>query len=216
MPYHRHRRPECNTGRPHLSHASTTRRQRLALTPGRRVAGPGPTRVGAPVEGRRSPPCEVRTFGVEYLVRAARVTDIDRLVALERPDASDGPWCEPARRRGPPPPARVPSAGQHLRRRGAARRRRVAPSWPCVPRSAPAASSAPSTCRRRSRLRRGPGHGGPPRGSLRSASNKGCTLVEATSPDDPADLHRWTSQGFVPSGPRIQRSVAAAGAARRS
>ena len=51
---------------------------------------------------------------------------------------------------------------------------------------------------------------------LRSASNKGCTLVEAISPDDPADLHRWTSQGFVPSGPRIQRSVAAAGVARRS
>jgi GNAT superfamily N-acetyltransferase len=52
--------------------------------------------------------------------------------------------------------------------------------------------------------------------AIRSASNKGCTLVEATSPDDPADLHRWTSLGFVPSGPRIQRSVAAAGVARRS
>ena len=36
----------------------------------------------ASVEGRRSPSCEVRIFGVEYLVRAARITDIDRLVAL--------------------------------------------------------------------------------------------------------------------------------------
>ena len=51
---------------------------------------------------------------------------------------------------------------------------------------------------------------------VRSASNKGCTLVEAVSPDDPADIDRWAAQGFVPAGPRIQRPVAAAGAARRT
>lgn len=52
---------------------------------------------------------------------------------------------------------------------------------------------------------------------IRSASNKGCTIVEAAPPDDPTAAARWASQGFVPSGPRIQRPVAAAGsAARRS
>jgi GNAT superfamily N-acetyltransferase len=50
---------------------------------------------------------------------------------------------------------------------------------------------------------------------IRSASNKGCTLVEANSPDDLVDLDRWTRQGFRPSGPRIQRSVAAAGVVGR-
>ena len=51
---------------------------------------------------------------------------------------------------------------------------------------------------------------------IRSASNKGCTLVEAVSPDDPTAIGRWVAQGFVSSGPRIQRSVAAAGAVRRT
>ena len=51
---------------------------------------------------------------------------------------------------------------------------------------------------------------------IRSASNKGCTVVEAVAPDEPAAA-RWTSQGFTQAGPRIQRPVAAAGsAARRS
>src|SRR5262245_18811932 len=49
---------------------------------GRGPLVPAPGSEDAPVEGRRSPPCEVRSFGAEYQVRAARVTDIDRLVAL--------------------------------------------------------------------------------------------------------------------------------------
>ena len=52
---------------------------------------------------------------------------------------------------------------------------------------------------------------------LRSASNKGCTVVEAERPTDEAVLARWERMGFGQSGPRILRSVAAAGsAARRS
>jgi GNAT superfamily N-acetyltransferase len=51
--------------------------------------------------------------------------------------------------------------------------------------------------------------------AIRSASNKGCTIVEAVMPDDPAATVRWTAQGFAPSGPRIQRIVAAAGSAAR-
>ena len=50
---------------------------------------------------------------------------------------------------------------------------------------------------------------------IRSASNKGCTIVEAAPPDDAVAAARWTSQGFAPAGPRIQRSVAAAGSASR-
>jgi GNAT superfamily N-acetyltransferase len=51
---------------------------------------------------------------------------------------------------------------------------------------------------------------------LRSASNKGCTVVEAVPPDDPATLKRWERMGFAPSGPRIERTVTAAGIAARS
>ena len=50
---------------------------------------------------------------------------------------------------------------------------------------------------------------------IRSASNKGCTVVEADRPDDAAVLARWARMGFAESGPRIQRTVAAAGAAAR-
>ena len=50
---------------------------------------------------------------------------------------------------------------------------------------------------------------------LRSAANKGCTVVEAVPPDDPAILTRWIGMGFAPSGPRIQRSVTAAGVVAR-
>jgi predicted N-acetyltransferase YhbS len=50
---------------------------------------------------------------------------------------------------------------------------------------------------------------------LRSASNKGCTVVEAIAPDDVATRQRWAQLGFVPSGPRIQRTVTAAGVAAR-
>ena len=51
--------------------------------------------------------------------------------------------------------------------------------------------------------------------AIRSASNKGCTVVEAARPDDPAAFDRWASQGFSAAGPRIQRPVAAAGSAAR-
>ena len=50
---------------------------------------------------------------------------------------------------------------------------------------------------------------------LRSASNKGCTVVEADRPDDGAALARWARMGFGESGLRITRTVAAAGSAAR-
>jgi hypothetical protein len=48
---------------------------------------------------------------------------------------------------------------------------------------------------------------------LRSASNKGCTVVEAGRPDDPADRARWERHGFAEADASMVRSVAAVGAA---
>ena len=50
---------------------------------------------------------------------------------------------------------------------------------------------------------------------VRSASNKGCTIVEAERADDPAVAARWQRMGFAEAGPRISRTVAAAGSAAR-
>ena len=50
---------------------------------------------------------------------------------------------------------------------------------------------------------------------LRSASNKGCSTVEATEPSNPADLARLERAGFAPAGPTLRRPVAAAGATAR-
>lgn len=48
---------------------------------------------------------------------------------------------------------------------------------------------------------------------LRSARNKGCTVVEAGRPDDPAARSRWERHGFSDAGPSMERSVTAVGAA---
>jgi GNAT superfamily N-acetyltransferase len=48
---------------------------------------------------------------------------------------------------------------------------------------------------------------------LRSARNKGCTVVEANRPDDPVARSRWERHGFDDAGPSMERSVAAVGAA---
>lgn len=50
---------------------------------------------------------------------------------------------------------------------------------------------------------------------LRSAHNKGCTVVEAALPEDPAERTRWERHGFVATGPRTERQVAAVGAVTR-
>ena len=50
---------------------------------------------------------------------------------------------------------------------------------------------------------------------VRSASNKGCTLVEAARPADQTALARWAALGFTPADPRIQKTVAAVGTTAR-
>ena len=44
---------------------------------------------------------------------------------------------------------------------------------------------------------------------LRSAKNKGCVVVEAAGPDDPTERTRWDRQGFRDTGPLLQRTVGA-------
>lgn len=50
---------------------------------------------------------------------------------------------------------------------------------------------------------------------IRSAQNKGCTVVEAPLPSDEAERARWERHGFAATGPRTERQVAAVGAATR-
>ncbi len=50
---------------------------------------------------------------------------------------------------------------------------------------------------------------------LRSAGNKGCSTVEMARPSDPADLARLARAGFVPAGPTLRRPLAVADAAHR-
>jgi GNAT superfamily N-acetyltransferase len=45
---------------------------------------------------------------------------------------------------------------------------------------------------------------------LRSAGNKGCATVEVARPADPTERSRWERRGFVEAGPLIERAVTAA------
>jgi predicted N-acetyltransferase YhbS len=50
---------------------------------------------------------------------------------------------------------------------------------------------------------------------VRSAGNKGCSTVEIAQPSDPADLARMGRAGFGPAGPVLRRPLPAAGTVRR-
>jgi predicted N-acetyltransferase YhbS len=49
---------------------------------------------------------------------------------------------------------------------------------------------------------------------LRSARNKGCTVVEVVRPEDASELGRWNRQGFVGASPLLERQIAVAAARR--
>ena len=49
---------------------------------------------------------------------------------------------------------------------------------------------------------------------LRSARNKGCTVVEAVRPESPDELGRWTRQGFILASPLLECPIAATAARR--
>ncbi len=54
------------------------------------------------------------------------------------------------------------------------------------------------------------------REALRSAANKGCASIEAARPDEPTERARWEERGFSDLGPRMGMALAPAGANRRS
>jgi GNAT superfamily N-acetyltransferase len=152
---------------------------------------------------------------VEYLVRAARITDIDRLVTLGV-SVLDAPGS------GHPLNAAdllrqlvyLPQASVFV----AEVRREVVGGSVLVLRPSVVAGGYVGTV---DLLVVDPAHDADRvseallEEALRSASNKGCTVVEAAQPREAADLARWERLGFRPAGPLLRRSVAAVGAAAR-
>jgi len=144
---------------------------------------------------------------VDYQVRTARITDVDRLVALFAPavDPGGGPLVAPDLLRQL---IYLPQASVLV----AERRREVI--------GGAILALRPSV--------RSGGYIGTidlfvvdPSGDaisvtndlleeiLRSARNKGCTVVEAARPDDPGERARWEDRGFSEGGSLMTRSVAA-------
>ena len=155
------------------------------------------------------------TFGVEYLVRPARITDIDRLVALSDAELRVG--------REPRPLdaadllrqlVYLPQASIFV----AETQRTVVGGAVLALRPSVRAGGFVGTI---DLLVVDPDHdadrvtGALLEEVIRSARNKGCTQVDATRPDDPAALGRWAASGFTLAGPRIQRPVAAVGTTAR-
>ena len=212
MPYHSHRRTDCNTGRPHPS----ARAERPSLAADEGSADRYDLRVEPRSGATVSHPAR-NASGVEYQVRAARVTDIERLVALSddaiRPARADGPLVAADLMRQLvylPQASIVVAESQRIVVGGA-----ILALRPSVQAGGyvgtidllvvdPEHDADRITAALLEEL-------------LRSASNKGCTVVETVRPDDPAALARLQGMGFSEAGPRISRTVAAAGsAARRS
>ena len=190
-------------------------RERPSLLDDERIAGPGiasfePDRGPAVAES-----CEVVPVSVEYLVRAARVTDIDRVVAL-----GDDPLQTDRGER----PLGVADLMRQLV---------YLPQASIVVAEAKRVVVGGAILALRPSVRAG-GYVGTIdllvidaeydvdriteallEELVRSASNKGCTIVEAERPDDADALARWQRMGFSETGPRIHRTVTAAGSAAR-
>ena len=160
-------------------------------------------------------PCEVRPVGVEYLVRAARVTDIDRIVAL----SDESGWMDRGESSlGAAALLRqlvyLPQASIVV----AETQRRVVGAALLALRPSVIAGGYVGTI---DLLVVDPAHDvdrvteALVEELLRSASNKGCSVVETVRPDDPMEWTRLDRLGFGEAGPRLQRNVTAAGAAAR-
>jgi hypothetical protein len=153
---------------------------------------------------------------VEYLVRAARITDIDRIVALAG-DRSLG------RDRGPLQAADLLRQLVYLPQASvlvAELRRDVVGAAVLVLRPSVRAGGYIGTI---DLVVVGPDHDDDRVTAalveelIRSATNKGCTIVEVAQPLDPAERVTWERLGFSQGGAIAARLVGAVGgAARRS
>jgi predicted N-acetyltransferase YhbS len=150
---------------------------------------------------------------VEYLVRAARITDVDRLVALSRDavhlSGGTGTLVAPDLLRQL---VYLPQASIFVAEEG----RELVGGAMLALRPSVRAGGYVGTV---DLLMVDPRHDvdrvseGLIEELLRSARNKGCTVVEAVQPEDPAELDRWNRQGFTGARPRLERAFAAARAA---
>jgi GNAT superfamily N-acetyltransferase len=153
---------------------------------------------------------------VEYQVRTARITDIERLVALAGDDLRPEGGTSPL---GPADLFRqlvyLPQADIAV----AEARREVVGGAVLVLRPSVSAGGYVGSV---DLLVVDPGHDADRvteallEELLRSAQNKGCTVVEAVRPEDPDARARWERLGFVDAVPLVSRSVAARTAGRRS
>jgi len=210
MTYDRRRRTECNHPFPR------TRDPPSSGSAPRGPWKPAQRPLRAHLQQRRRHPLRGTTGGVEYSVRSARITDIDRLVALlgdrlggrtsdDRLDAADL--------------LRQLVYLPHASVLVAERRRELVGGAVLAIRPSVRAGGYVGTL---DVLAVGPGSDtGPVTEALlaevlRSAGNKGCATVEAARPEDPDELARWERRGFVDAGPIIERAVAPAGAGRRA
>lgn len=152
---------------------------------------------------------------MEYLVRAARVTDIDRLVALgdtdRRIDRAASPLVAADLLRQL---VYLPNASLLV----AETRREIVGGALLVLRPSVISGGYVGTV---DFLVTAPDHDADRvtdallEELLRSAGNKGCTTVEVAQPTDPARLARLARAGFAPAGPTLRRPLAAAGSTRR-
>jgi len=180
-----------------------------------RMAGPGTSLGRTRSWALAAEPCEVGPVGVEYLVRMARVTDIDRIVALGddavQMDRGESPLgvADLMRQLVYLPQAsivvaeaqRVVVGGAILALRPSVRAGGYVGTIDLLVVD-PEYDADPITEALLEEL-------------LRSASNKGCTVVEAARPDDDAALERWRRIGFDEASPHLFKSVAAAGSVAR-
>lgn len=149
---------------------------------------------------------------MEYQVRAARITDVDRLVAIAGGELSaddlDGPLAAADLLRQL---VYLPQASVFV----AEGRRGLAGGAVLALRPSVRAGGYVGTVD----LLVVDGEHDPDRVTdalleelLRSAGNKGCSIVEAARPTEPDALDRWARHGFVEAGPHIERVVAVTGA----
>jgi hypothetical protein len=151
---------------------------------------------------------------VEYLVRQARITDIDRLAAIGRAsirDAGSGTLDAADLLRQL---VYLPNASLLV----AESRRVLVGGALLVLRPSVTAGGYVGTI---DFLVVGPGHDADRvtdvllEELLRSAGNKGCATVETAQPSDPADLARLQRAGFATAGPVLRRPLAVADPAYR-
>src|SRR5262245_20542007 len=163
--------------------------------------------------GQAPPTIEGAPARVEYTVRAARITDIEALVALSGDRLGEGSSGS----LGPADLLRQLVFLPHATVLVAERRREIVGGAVLAIRPSVRAGGYVGTID----LLVVDSTGEPDAVSeslieecLRSAANKGCASVEAPQPDDPAELTRWKRQGFVDEQPVLRRAVDPAGRRR--